>query len=272
MTVPRFHVAAFLLFALLFSSSSHQACAQGHVDQATVEEPTEKTPEISTAELRSVLREHRAIVIDTRPYKEYAMGHIPGALDVAPRPGVPLALYISDVDEVGRIVQDNVETPIVLYGDGPFSEQTRRLGDQLVAEGYVNVRRYQLGISVWRALGGTSQVELAGIATVIERDRTALLVDARDSEEFKQKTVRGAMNLPRSRLTMEGRGHEIQGGHDGDLPLTEDRNTRIIVFGDNEEQSSAVAEALAREDYTNVSFFAGSVEEIFIAAAADNKK
>ncbi len=34
---------------------------------------------------------------------------------------------------------------------------------QLVVAGYINVRRYQLGMLVWRALGNTVQTDLAGL-------------------------------------------------------------------------------------------------------------
>jgi hypothetical protein len=41
----------------------------------------------------------------------------------------------------------------------------------------------------------------------------------------------------------------------------EDHNTRIIVFGKTGEQARAVAEALAKEAFHNVSFFDGDVQQ-----------
>jgi hypothetical protein len=38
----------------------------------------------------------------------------------------------------------------------------------------------------------------------------------------------------------------------------QDHNTRIIVFGQDSEQASDVAEALAREAFHNVTYFAGT--------------
>jgi hypothetical protein len=46
------------------------------------------------------------------------------------------------------------------------------------------VRRYQLGIPVWRALGGLTEIELEGLRYVLEGDRTAVFIDARDPKEF----------------------------------------------------------------------------------------
>lgn len=48
---------------------------------------------------------------------------------------------------------------------------------------------------------------------------------------------------------------------DGRLPI-EDHNTRIVVFGQNSEQAREVAEALAREAFHNVTYFAGSYEAV----------
>lgn len=268
--------ASFLAVLLLFPFGGGTR-AQGSIDRATVTGSGETTPEISTAELRTILREGSAAVLDVRPFREFAMGHIPGASNVAPRPGMSISLYISDVHQVGRIVKERTDAPIVLYGDGPFSDNAKRLGEELLVEGFTNVKRYQLGLSVWRALGGITQMELSGIALVITKDRTAQLVDARDPQDFERKTLPGAINLPLRRVTAERTEERIQGGavqeigKDDPVPI-EDHSARAIVFGDNSEQAIAAAERLQKEGFTNVSFFAGSFRELAIIAVARNGK
>ena len=54
-------------------------------------------PEISTAELQAVLAEKRALVFDARPFMEFAVSHIPGAVNLAAKPGVSKARYVSGV-------------------------------------------------------------------------------------------------------------------------------------------------------------------------------
>jgi hypothetical protein len=44
-----------------------------NMPQATLREPDQKTPEISTAELRQILVEKSATVFDARPFQEYAV-------------------------------------------------------------------------------------------------------------------------------------------------------------------------------------------------------
>ena len=67
-------------------------------------ESGQKTTEVSTDELRKIIAEKNATVFDSRPMMEYAMSHIPGAVNVAEKPGVPISQYVSDVAEVGRVV------------------------------------------------------------------------------------------------------------------------------------------------------------------------
>ena len=237
-----------------------------NIQQATLMESDQKTPEISTEELRKVLAEKRATVFDARPFKEYAVSHIPGAANVSAKPGVPISLYVSDVAEIGRVVQDNKAAPLVLYCNGSFCGKSKRLAEELLAAGYTNVRRYQLGIPVWRALGGITEIEPEGAQYVRENDRTAVWIDAREPEEFRAKSIPNARNLP---LTGVKPGKDVgevkKAKDDGRLPM-EDHNTRIIVFGRDGAQAKAVAEALAREAFHNVSYFAGPFERLRTAA------
>ncbi len=122
--------------------------------------------------------------------------------------------------------------------------------------------RYQLGIPVWRALGGVTQIERWGIKYVYENDKTAVFLDVRDPEEFRAGSTPNARNLPRSGVQpgVKDVGEIRAAKNDGRLPY-EDHNTRIIVFGKDAKQALEVAEALAWEAFHNVAYFAGSFEE-----------
>ena len=181
-TVSRRHgahryVAALIALALEtppLSSAQAESSRAGDIFEATLQEPNQKTPELSYQELRQVLAQRSAVVLDTRPYREYAMGHIPGALNVAAKPGVPIAQYVSDVAEIGRLLNNDKTAALVLYCNGPFCGKSKRLSAELIEAGYANVRRYQLGIPVWRALGGVTQIELEALLLVLEGDHTAV--------------------------------------------------------------------------------------------------
>ena len=238
--------------------------AQGRVSihQATLVEADQKTKEVSTEELRKILLEKTAMVFDARPFKEYAISHIPGAVNVAAKANQPISLYISDVAEIGRVLKGDKTAPIVLYCNGPFCGKSKRLASELVEAGYTNVRRYQLGIPVWRALGGVTQIEPEGIRHVRENDRTAVFIDAREAVEFKANSIARAHNIPISGLKPGKDVGEIKAAKDdGRLPM-EDHNTRIVVFGRTAVQAKAVAEAIMGEAFHNVSFFDGSFEQL----------
>jgi len=141
-----------LALGICIPSASGQAVV--NIYQATLMEADQKTPEISTQELRQIVAEHSAMIVDARPFDEYTVSHIPGAITVPAKPGVPRSQYVSDIAAIGSMVQGNTAAPLVLYCNGPFCDKSKRLAEALLGAGYTNVRRYQLGMPVWRALGG----------------------------------------------------------------------------------------------------------------------
>ncbi len=216
---------------------------------AKLMEPNQKTAEISTEELLQILNDRTATVFDARPHLEWAISHVPGAFNVAPKPGVPMSQYVSDVNEVLRAVNGDKTASIVLYCNGPFCGKSKRLGEELVAAGFTNVRRYQLGAPTWRALIGYMEIGLEGVLYVYKNDRTAVFVDARPAEEFKAGSLAGAKNIPLS---------DVKKAKDDERLPMEDHNTRIIVFGKDSAQARAVAEAIAKEAFHNVTYFVGT--------------
>ena len=254
--------SCYLAFLILtISPLLVHAQPSANIYQATLLESEQKTKEISTEELRNILAEKSATVFDARPFKEYAISHIPGAVNVSAKPGVPMSLYVSDVAEIERVVKGNKAAPIVLYCNGPFCGKSKRLAAELLDAGYTNVRRYQLGIPVWRALGGLTQIEPEGLRHVIENDRTAVFIDAREAAESKAVAIAQARNIPRSGLKPGKDVGEIKAAKDdGRLPM-DDHNTRIIVFGTTADQAKAVAEAIAQEAFHNVTFFDAGFEQ-----------
>lgn len=234
------------LLVLLYLTSL--ALAQGNIFQSTLQESDPPTPEVSTEELRRILADGSAVVLDTRPHLEWAISHIPGALNVAPKPGMAMSEYTSDVAEVGRLVNGNKGQAIVLYCNGPMCGKSKRVSADLLTEGYTNVRRYQLGAPVWRALGGVMETEANGAKYIYEGDQTAVWVDARLPTVFQLETIEGAVNIP---LDQVGAAKD-----DMRLPM-EDHNTRVIVFGETPEEARAVAEEIAKNAFHNVSYFPG---------------
>src|SRR5512134_3190962 len=253
------------LLTALATLSATAAAAPGQerpdVRHAVLAEPNPRTPEVSTSDLERILGEGSATVFDTRPFREFAVSHIPGARNLSAKPGVAMSLYVSDAAEVGRVVGGDKKAALVLYCNGAFCGKSKRLAEELLAAGYTDVRRYQLGIPVWRALGGVTEIEPDGLRHVVRNDMTAVLIDTREQADYAAGTLPNARHLPRSGV-LEGKdvGEVKRAKDDGRLPM-DDHNTRIVVFGGEPGAARYVAEALAREAFDNVAYFPGSFQQ-----------
>jgi len=209
------------------------------------------SPEMSTAELRVALTESSAIVLDARPYEEYAVSHIPGARAVPAKPGTTPALYVADAADIVKTIPDNGQA-LILYCNGLFCGCSERFADDLTKLGYRNVRRYQLGAPGWRALGGVMQVEKPALLRLLAQDATSVLIDGRAEVGLKPR-LRNAVSIPLPQAS--------QAKDDGRLPMT-DHNTRIFVVGANGSEARAVAEAIVHDAFHNVTFFGGAVTDL----------
>jgi len=254
--MPR-HAAIHVCAALLATSLafiSIDAHAQGSVLQATLGESNQKTGEVSTEEVRRILADGSAIVIDSRKRSEYMAGHIAGAKSAMLEPGLPPDAAVA---AVSRLVGDDKAKPLVLYCNGPHCQASRQLGEQLVAAGFTNVRRYQLGLPMWRTLSGPVEIELEGVLRVYGIDQTAVFFDARTEEEFSKRQLPRTHNVPADKLASDGL-------RKAPMP-NNDFNTRIVLFGRDGTQARALADAIAKTPYQNVSYFAGTFQELAAA-------
>jgi rhodanese-related sulfurtransferase len=210
--------------------------------QVTLGEPNPVTPEISTEQLQDLLAAGKIPVLDVRSAQEYAIAHIPGSVN----------LYEKEVEQVARAYPDKAAV-LVLYCNGPFCGKSKRLAQELVGRGYTHLRRYQLGLPVWRALGNTVQTDLAGARYIRAGDKTAVWVDARSAADFARGSVPGAVSIHR--------GEAEAANDDGRLPK-KDKGTRVIIFADTPDQAREVAIEVAHKAYWNSSYFGGSFRDL----------
>src|SRR5439155_26289800 len=116
--------SSILMLAAYAEPANGQSVAS--IYQATLMESDQKTKETSTVELRKILAEKSAVVFDRRPFKEYAISHIPGAVNVSAKPGVPLSFYVSDTTEIGPVLTGHRGAAIVPHCNGPGSVKSKR--------------------------------------------------------------------------------------------------------------------------------------------------
>lgn len=224
------------------------------ITEATLAEANQKTSEVSTAELRRILGDKSAVVLDTRSREEFDAGHIPGARHVDAQPSEKIAA-------VTRLLNGDKAAALILYCNGPFCQASRRFADDLVAASFTNVRRYQLGIPVWRALGGPVEIEQEGIARIYGIDRTAVFIDVRGAGEFSKRTIPGARNLRSDSLEPTIKAMMSGQLKDAPLPL-DDFNRRIVLVGADGPQARKMADAMSSRPWHNVAFYSGGIQAL----------
>jgi len=249
-----------VLFGMLFGALGLQlpqvafaqtTSARPTVFQTTLEEPGQATPEITTEQLRAILASSSEPVFDVRFAKEYAIAHIPGTINV----------FEKEVERITQLYPDRT-TPMILYCNGPSCGKSKRTSEQLVALGYSNVRRYQLGLPVWRAFSETVQTDMPGVLYIHGGDRTAVWVDARTPSEFLAASIPGAVNVQK--------GEAVAANDDGRLPL-QDKGTRVVVFGTTVQQAKVVAAEIAKRAYWNSSYFGGTFDDLAAAGLINHR-
>ena len=248
-------VAAASLLATFMLIMSFVTHAQGlNILDATMGE-TEPTPEASIAQVRELLIDSSAVLLDSRVREQFVAGHIPGANNIDMEPDD--TGYIAAVE---KLLGGDKSKALVLYCNGPNCGASRVLGKKLVAAGFTNVRRFQLGIPFWRTMGGPTVMELEGIVRIFDVDRTAVYFDGRSPEEFAKGSIPGAHNVPVDLLEA--------GVLDKAPKPRQDLNTRIILFGRNGEQARKLAEAMSESPYHNVNYYPGTFDSLMSAIQA----
>lgn len=245
--LPFLGVAAMMVLA----SPDATAAQDVGIYAATLAEPDQKTEDISVETFRGILADGSALVIDARPKAEFVNGHVPGAA-MLDGPASDAATAVE------RLAAGDKDRAVVLYCNGPFCQASRRLGDELVAAGFTDVRRFQLGMPIWRALGGPTEIELDGVVGIFGKDRTAVFLDARPETEFEKGSIPGALNLPVEAAAI------VRGAP---MPA-DDFNTRIVLFGTDGTEARALADALSTRPWHNVLYFPGSFQALAEAVAA----
>ena len=212
------------------------------VFQTTLEEANQATPEITTEQLQKILADKSEPVFDVRTAEEYAIAHIPGTINI----------YELEVQAIAALYP-NLSQPMILYCNGPSCGKSKRTSEELIKLGYTNVRRYQLGLPVWRALSQTVQTDLPGLLYILTRDHTSVFVDARTPAEFAAGTIPGAVNIQA--------GEAVAANDDGRLPFR-DKSTRVVIFGNTAAQAKTVGAEVAKRAYWGSSYFGGTLEDL----------
>jgi rhodanese-related sulfurtransferase len=244
-------LAAVLAIFIVLSPLQAQ-CPTPNIFQTSLLEPNQPGMEITTAQLQGFLAQATPPILDVRFPQEYAISHIPGAINIPPDSTADPNNVQHEAAEIAARYPANA--PLVLTCNGPSCGKSKRVAKALHDDhGFTNVLRYQLGLPVWRALGNTVQTDLDGFAYIFNRDFTAVFVDARTPEAFRADTVACAVNIQTDEADAANT--------DGRLPLL-DKGARVVVFADDPQIAKAVAAQIAKKAYWSSSYFSGTFEDL----------
>ena len=228
-----------------------QCPATPNIFQTSLLETSQPGSEITTQQLHQILAAGIIPVLDVRFPQEYAISHIPGAINIPPISNINVQHEVEEI--VARYPDPHTE--LVLTCNGPFCGKSKRVATALVSSpyNYDHILRYQLGLPVWRALGNTVQTDFDGLAYIFNRDETAVFVDARAPQDFQADTVACAVNIQP--------GEATAANDDGRLPLL-DKGARIVIFADDPKLAKQVASEIAKKAYWSSSYFSGSFDDL----------
>jgi len=216
-------VSLFLSLALCASTVMAQV---GTITLAEVENLVQQTPE-----------EGGYMLIDARPEVKFYAGHLPWAKSL------PWQEMQERLDELPT----DKAIKLVFYCGGLKCDLSNKAAELAVAQGFTDVFVFPQGEPGWKDGGHPVWVATNHIKMVLnDRDRVALLVDARPFIKYNEGTVPGAMNLPFQEWD------KLQG------LLPADKAAQMIFFCggfkcDLSHKSAAKAQALG---YTDVRVYA----------------
>ena len=154
----------------------------------------------------------KVVIVDSRPKKrKYDKGHIPGAISIPDK----------DFDKMTDKLPADKSTPLLFYCGGYKCKLSDNSAQKAMKLGYTNVKTFAAGFPAWKKAYGKGMISTAsaaakpaikagaeaGTITVAslekilkENPESVVLVDVRDTDEFKLGTFKTAINIPINNL------------------------------------------------------------------------
>lgn len=89
------------------------------------------------------------------------------------------------------------------------------------------------------------QISMEEAVSMIEKEDSYILLDVRTVEEFEERHIPGAINIPNETIFSE------------EIPELPDKNQLILVYCRSGNRSKQASQKLAQQGYTNIVEFGG---------------
>ena len=192
--------AAGFAAALSVLLAGQRRAAQDRSSRRRSASRTRRPAEVSTEDVRRILADGSAILLDSRKRAEYVAGHIAGAKNVAPPAGHRLRLCQSGRELVGG----DKGKALVLYCNGPHCQASSSSASTSSAPASPMCGAISSGCRCGARMNGPVEIELEGVLRVYKVDQTAVFFDGRSADEFAKESLPGTHNVPADKLAAEG--------------------------------------------------------------------
>jgi rhodanese-related sulfurtransferase len=158
---------------------------------------------VSVDHLKTLMdKNSNMVIIDSRPKKrKYDAGHIPGAISIPD----------SQFDQLSNQLPADKSTPLYFYCGGLKCKLSSDSADKAFKLGYTDVKVVPEGYPAWKKTYGGQKPKAATIKKggedgtisvasfqdiMANSPDSILVVDVRDVDEFRDATIKGAINIP----------------------------------------------------------------------------
>ncbi len=173
-------------------------------------------------------------LVDARPAKRFAEGHLRGALSI-PVPKLK--------KEGAKLLPPDKNMPLVFYCGGPTCGMSPKAAGMAKKWGYTNIRVFLQGEPGWKKAGYFTISTPGYIKTA-----NIILIDLRSRKAVKAGHVPGAVSIPAEELSKaESKFPSYKGAH-------------IVFYSDNEEDIRKAVRTVRKWGYKKSTLYFGGVD------------
>lgn len=199
---------------------------------------------IGHEELRAIVdaEVRNFLLVDSRNPEEYQEAHIPGAINIPEK----------EMDRFLGLLPADKSTQIIFYCNGVKCGKSKKAAAKSIELGYSNIWVYSEGMPVWEEMGysfyksgdyekkiETTKISPQDLKKIMDAEPdSVVVVDVRDTEEFAEGHVPGAMNLP---LKSFASGSGVL-----------DKGKKIVVYCNSGGRSYGAYKKLMKLGYKNI--------------------
>jgi len=195
---------------------------------------------IDSEETMSLIKESKALIVDTMSYIECMDHRIPGSICIA----------LEEFDKNAPLLLKDKKRPIVFYCESKKCERANNVYKKAVAMGYKDIYILKGGLPEWKSTGyevesikrvkrmPVMSVKFNQLQKMMAEKKGLLILDIRTEAMFQEEHIDGAINIPM--YILHKKFHMIPG------------NRSVIVVDENGKRSFIACSFLINNGFKDV--------------------